>query len=45
MISLQNAATQNEPVDVGSVTLYWKAPPEPEDISQYHTLPGSVTFW
>jgi len=42
---LQNAATQNEPVDVGAVTLYWKAPPEPEDISQYRTLPGNITFW
>jgi len=40
-----NAATQNEPVDVGAVTLYWKAPPVSEDISQYHTLPGSITFW
>ena len=42
---LQNAATQNSPEDVTSVTFYWIAPPQPQDIAEYNALPDRITFW
>ena len=42
---LQNAATQNSPADVTSVTFYWIAPPQPQNITEYNALPDHITFW
>jgi len=41
----QNAATQNEPQDVTSVDLYWKAPLPPNTTAEYQQLPLEIKFW
>jgi len=40
-----NAATQNEPADVSSVDLYWRAPPPPNTTAEYQQLPLEIKFW
>ena len=41
----QNAATQNEPQDVTSVDLYWRAPLPPNTAAEYQQLPLEIKFW
>ena len=41
----QNAATQNEPVDITSADLYWRAPPSPNTAAEYQQLPLEIKFW
>jgi len=40
-----NAATQNEPQDVTSIDLYWKAPLPPNTTAEYQQLPLEIKFW